>query len=1124
MPWFFLAALVYLCAALTPSSWSLPLLLIANALVMTAICVQLGFVNASGFSRRVWQCAGTYLLLLCAHVAFVAIVLGYPLQWLWSESSLGAALAVSAASAIVLLGVWRLWPAFGLVFVCKPEHVPRSPGSHSDSTVVRSVGFAWVLTDENELFFSHGLIVAASLFVLTQGALSLAGFDAPIPARLYPFALAIYAVVIAPFAHWLIARRCAAALLIQLRRVRNDRAASAEPAEFVPVETPQQDFPAELNANELDAMLLRCVRAGQTQLALAALARGANLNCIPPANDRDQRSVLVLAAVNPDLRLLRGLIAKGVDLNHAHAGLPPLIAATRDSHDGRPDAVMTLLTNGADPRCTDAEGNTPLHFAVLALRPIVAALLCDGEAPLNAINREGLTPLGVACAAANWELVRFLLERGARIEVEHAQPAMLAAAAVVEDDDRGIKLLLKRKAQVDTRDALGRTALITAALHGHAAIAKTLLDAGAHINLADARGVTALMEATRSGAHAVLDVLAAHKPALDSVDSNGRSALMIASQSKQASEETVRRLLAFGASSGQVTADGRQAVDFAAAGGRWNIVAMLDPHYPLPATLAAAEPAVTVADDSPAHLLDALRFAHWNIVENFAERVRSWPQAEMARIFAELMTHSDSAPRCWLLSHGLDADAVLADGRCLLEHAFSQLPASLSAATDLLAACAQPGGGDGLVRVCHALDIAEPDVAEASRTALETLGVALLERGAEAFVADANGRNPLAHAVTAGSLVLTQSLLARGADPQARDEQGRAPLFAALRLPLAPALGLIQALLRDGADPETRAANGETPLGLALARPEPELQRWLNWPSWKLPARRLRPADLVSAAACGDVDAVDKLLALGLPIGHVDAQGATALVRAAGNGHAAMVAYLLDHGADAAQSAATGATALSAAVSAQQGEVVDVLLDHGVAVDQRLVGGGTALMIAAAFGHAGIAAQLLAHQADVDAEDERGTRALHAAAQFAFQSSDNLQAQRIFELLLEHGATIDARNSLGQTALLLLLGARADPGSRANQKQLLELLSPLIRRHADLNAQDQRGVSALHACAMHGLLLPARALLAAGADPERRDIREREIAHLLGFIDVAAELGATALMPGPDQSRRTPAR
>jgi ankyrin repeat protein len=167
-------------------------------------------------------------------------------------------------------------------------------------------------------------------------------------------------------------------------------------------------------------------------------------------------------------------------------------------------------------------------------------------------------------------------------ECDRAQPALLCAAGISDDDPTGIELLLKRKVTVDSRDALGRTALMVAALQGHTAIAATLLDAGAQVALADARGTTALMEATRSGSDEVLRLIAEHDSALDAVDASGRSALIIACQSRQACEASVRHLLLAGASRDLAASDGRRAVDFAAAAGRWNIVALLDPDYPLP--------------------------------------------------------------------------------------------------------------------------------------------------------------------------------------------------------------------------------------------------------------------------------------------------------------------------------------------------------------------------------------------------------------------------------------------------------------------------------------------------------------------------------------------------------------
>src|SRR5690606_3779782 len=129
---------------------------------------------------------------------------------------------------------------------------------------------------------------------------------------------------------------------------------------------------------------------------------GADAHALPPPDARDQRSLAVLAAVLPDLRLLRALIARRVDVNAAHAGMTPLLAATRDSWHGRPEAVMTLLANGADPRAADAEGNTALHHGARSSDPGVAALLCDASAALDAANAEGITPLGMACAVGNW--------------------------------------------------------------------------------------------------------------------------------------------------------------------------------------------------------------------------------------------------------------------------------------------------------------------------------------------------------------------------------------------------------------------------------------------------------------------------------------------------------------------------------------------------------------------------------------------------------------------------------------------------------------------------------------------------------------------------------------------------
>ena len=1104
---FFLPALaVFAASTLLHHPAVVIVLLAANALMMVAVCQASGF-GPSSYLKSLRERGSAYLLLLVAYAAFATILIAYPLQLLMQEASLGAALAMSTVVVVALLAPWRLWPAFVLVFMT------RARRANASGIIGRSLGESMRIAADNELFFSHGLAVALCLLALVFGAVSIAGIFPIVSEAAQAIALACYALVIAPLAHVIMVNRTATARLIDLRRQRADRMllslaapdADTEP-QAVPVVAPE----APRGPEDFDTMLLRCARAGQIDLALAALAHGADPKSTPPASDRDQRTVLALATLSSDMRLLRGLIAKGADLNGAHAGLYPLIAATRDSHEGRPDAVTMLLTNGADPRCVDAEGNTPLHYASLSALPIVAALLCDAAAPIDVVNREGLTPLAMACGAGNWELVRFLLDRGAKPEYERSQPALLCAASAPDDDPRGVAMLLKRKVNVDARDALGRTALMMAALQGHRAVSAALLAAGAKADLADSRGTTALMEATRSGVEEVVKLIAAADPARDAVDASGRTALIIACQSRHACEATVRQLLGAGVSRDLAAPDGRRAIEFAAQAGRWNIVALLDPDFPLPANIAEVAVARDDDVDFAVHLLDALRFEHWQVADDCAEDFRDWTAPQRLALFRELAEHASPAPRHWLLAHGLQRDIQTAEADHTYAQLLERLPATTAAALEWHSAGAFPPR-DAIALVAAALGTAAAD-----RPRLERMAQEMVMRGADIFAVSADGRSPLALATAAGSIALTRELLERGVDPNLRDGKGRTALYAALALPADAATNMVRLLISAGADPELVAANGETPLGLALARPEPDLRAWLNWPLWKPLRRPVRGQDLPAAAALGDLEAVQKLLDLGVPIDACDGQGATALLRAAGCGHASLVARLLELGADPLQAALSGATALSAAVSARNEKVVAALLQHGVPVDQRLPSGGTALMIAAALGFPEIAAQLLAHGASPGAEDERGTRALHAAAQFAFRSTDTARCARLIESLIERGADVNASNAGGQTPLLLLLGACADAGSAADQKHLLALLPLLLCARADVNFQDQRGVSPLHACAMHGLLLPARSLLAARADPSRRDVLDRsarEIAHLLGYIDVAAELGASESAP-----------
>lgn len=1114
------AWLIFALVAVVPDSFSLILLLVADTVAMTGICRAIGFDMEFSYLRSLARRGLSYFIPLTAYTAFVAAVLAGPAWWLSLDGSLPAALLLSAALFASVFVLWRVWPTFALPFLWDDAY-PRDDehGSWLSTALRRSLAFAWHLTREHELFLGYGFPAGLALLLLAVGALALAGLGGFLAGEVRVVALAIYAFVVAPAAHLVLANRTLRALLADARRARKREADESAQAAVEASETPA--LPSGISRAELDATLLCAAHSSQVNLAIAALERGADPNAAPAGDSRDQRSALMIAATLPDLRLLRALIAKGVDVNRVHVGITPLIAVTRDSYEGRPDAVMTLLANGADARIADAAGNTPLHHAARCAEPSIAALLLDAAADANAVNAEGMTALAVACGNANWKVAAFLLEHGAKPNVAQAQPALQFAAGVTDDDPAGVKLLLKHRADPDARGAFDRTALMTAALAGHARIVEALLAGGADANLADQRGTTALMEAARSGAVAAIHALAKRKVDPDAVDAGGRTALIVACQSRHASEETVRALLSLGADRALVGNDGKRALDHAADAGRWHVVALLDPAYPLPSSLGVDVPSLQGA--SADHLLDALRFGHWNVAAEFGSLLADWPPSALADLYFDLADPEHREARIWLLNRGLRGDVTIGDGRLLGDALVDALPSSAAALAQWLMHGGSVGGA-GLVARTLLRASGGPEGDE-----VRVLVREILDRGGDACGrAGAQQHSALHLAVALGDGELAGLLLERGADPNARDAQGRTPLHAALKLDADRALPLLKRLIVAGADPEVATANGETPLGLALAREDRAFARWLNWTSWRPPIRRLRADDVPAAAAAGDLEAVERLLALGLPLEGEDAKGATALIRAAGNGHAALAVRLLEAGADPTHVSHSGMHCLAAAVVAQREAMARTLLNHGVPADIRLAGGGTALMIAAALGLQRIVDALLEAGANPNAVDEQGATALHAAAQYAFDHGDTVAAHALLDRLLRAGAQLELRNQTGQDALLILLGSRSPPGAPCDAEHLARLTELLLGYGAKLDTQDQRGVSALHACALHGLFGCARMLKVHGAPADLLDGFGRsaaDVAAMLGYTDVAAELGAAALpLPSVRQTLRRPAR
>jgi ankyrin repeat protein len=105
---------------------------------------------------------------------------------------------------------------------------------------------------------------------------------------------------------------------------------------------------------------------------------------------------------------------------------------------------------------------------------------------------------------------------------------------------------------------------------------------------------------------------------------------------------------------------------------------------------------------------------------------------------------------------------------------------------------------------------------------------------------------------------------------------------------------------------------------------------------------------------------------------------------------------------------------------------------------------------------------------------------------FAALSEDFLEVGR---LLLEHGASVDARETTGKTILLKVF---SQP-----HRSLVDIVTLLLKHGADVNSQDRNLTSALHLAEYTGELEVARMLLKHKADVNSRDQIGKTPLHVL---------------------------
>ena len=395
-----------------------------------------------------------------------------------------------------------------------------------------------------------------------------------------------------------------------------------------------------------------------------------------------------------------------------------------------------------------------------------------------------------------------------------------------------------------------------------------------------------------------------------------------------------------------------------------------------------------------------------------------------------------------------------------------------------------------------AAENANPSLVDAARQENREAVRSLLNSGAKADLAGAEGMTALIWAAHRNDIEMADLLLRAGADVKAANDYGATALYAAAAN-ADPEMAAM--LLAAGADANARLLSGETPLMGAAERGNVETVRVLLW----------RGANPNAREANG---------------------GQTALMWAISERHSMVTEELVQHGADVHARSNSGFTALMFAAQLGDADSARILLTAGANPNDVMPKTGlTPLIIAAAMGRAKIAVLLLDKGANPEAVDADGFAPLHYAAK-------NRDGVALVRSLLDHGAKPNVRlrqkkptvaasgvvlqgatplalaaeiNNLdavaalvdggadpliptGQntTPLMLAAGAGTDlarPRSPEERAKALQTVKFLVERGADVNAAGDFGWTAIHAAAYQGLNDVIAFLAGRGASLDAKD-------------------------------------
>lgn len=342
--------------------------------------------------------------------------------------------------------------------------------------------------------------------------------------------------------------------------------------------------------------LMEAASGGHVKVAKLLLENGAGINT---HSSEFKESALTLACYKGHVDMVFFLLEQGADQEHKTDEMHT--ALMEASMDGHVEVARLLLDHGAQVNMPADSFESPLTLAACGSHVELAELLIEHGANLEEVNDEGYTPLMEAGREGYLPMVALLIENGANINAQTEETQETAfTLACCGGFQEVVSYLLECGADIELGAS---TPLMEAATEGHVDLVRYLLEKGANVNATTATADSALTYAGENGHTDVVEVLIEHGADIEHKSEGGRTPLMKAARAGHLC--TVEYLISQGADVNSRTGGEEHSVlSLACAGGHTSVVELL--------LTRGGNPSMKLKDNS-SMLIEAAKGGHANV-------------------------------------------------------------------------------------------------------------------------------------------------------------------------------------------------------------------------------------------------------------------------------------------------------------------------------------------------------------------------------------------------------------------------------------------------------------------------------------------------------------------------------